>query len=215
MIHLVELSKHSVAPVAAVSLWCACLFAGCGAAASSTSSASDRLSTSAVSRAKQLHKARLGSTSERALGLTAIGAPRSVWAHNQIPDTTFAPGSVYDPASHLGDGASAVYTALDTVSGRIESFDHNFSNGTSLSAARIVLASQDLPVDARRVWFKNLSGQCAIEEYRSADLRRDHLPPAVNVEYTSDSAGTSFTSTSVNDATLVLIAPGPPIGLSC
>jgi hypothetical protein len=148
-------------------------------------------------------------------GLRAIGAVRTIWARGQTADGSFDPGSAYDPASGLGDGTAAVYTAVLTTDGRIQSFDHNFPNGTSLASARQILARKDLPADAHRVWFKNLRNQCAIEQYRSADLVHAGQPGAVNVEYTSNSGGTSFTPATVNDATLLLIDPDGPTNLSC
>ena len=147
-------------------------------------------------------------------GLRAIANVRSTWAKGHHADPHFTAGSSYDPASGLGDGARDVYTGMVTVSGRIEGFDHNFASRTSLASARASLARTDLPADAHRAWFTNLQGQCAIEEYRSVDLKKAAQPSAVNIEYTSDSAGTVYTGT-VTDATLVLVSPESPGDVSC
>jgi hypothetical protein len=126
--------------------------------------------------------------------LTGFGATLADWNAHHRADHEFAPGSVYDGDPNIpqiNGHTGARYVTVQVTAGRVLNYQRNFPAHTR-TAGGIVLARQELPVDAVVMWQQQ-KDTCYQLGYRSAVLGQALADPRIG-----DPAGTVMVELSSN-----------------
>ena len=108
--------------------------------------------------------------------LTGFGALASTWDAHHTADTSYNPGSAFDPDPNLPQANGRTgdrYVMVQYAEGYVTSFQVNEPSGTSVAAAMRDIVGRDMPPDTKVLWTRDQSSDgCFQEEVASAALGR-------------------------------------------